>query len=128
MTQTDKITEIIERGVSEVIVRKELEARLRGKEKITLYLGIDPTGSRLHLGHAIALRKLRDFQRLGHRVIFLIGSFTALIGDTSDKDSPRQPMTLEQIEENFKTYKAQASKILDFSKIELKYNGDWLSN
>ena len=127
MTQTDKITEILERGVSEVIVRKELEARLRGKEKITLYLGIDPTGSRLHLGHAIALRKLRDFQRLGHRVIFLIGSFTALIGDTSDKDSPRQPMTLEQIEENFKTYKAQASKILDFSKIELKYNGDWLS-
>ena len=127
MPAIDKITEILERGVSEVIVRKELEARLRGKDKITLYLGIDPTGFKLHLGHAIPLRKLRDFQRLGHRVIFLIGSFTALIGDTSDKDSPRQPMTLEQIEENFKTYKAQASKILDFSKIELKYNGDWLS-
>ena len=65
MPAIDKITEILERGVSEVIVRKELEARLRGKDKITLYLGIDPTGFKLHLGHAIALRKLRDFQRLG---------------------------------------------------------------
>lgn len=127
MPKIDPIIEILERGVNEVIVRKELEARLRSKEKITLYLGIDPTGSLLHVGHAIALRKLRDFQRLGHHVIFLIGSFTALIGDTSDKDSPRQPMTLSQIEENFKTYKAQAGKILDFSKIELRYNGDWLS-
>ncbi|KKU78415.1 MAG: Tyrosine-tRNA ligase, partial [Candidatus Peregrinibacteria bacterium GW2011_GWA2_47_7] len=124
---SDAITELLERGVEEVIVRRDLEAKLRGKEKITLYLGIDPTGSRLHLGHAIALRKLRDFQRFGHRVIFLIGSFTALIGDTSDKDSPRQPMTSAQIEENFRTYKEQASKILDFSKIEIRYNGEWLS-
>jgi tyrosyl-tRNA synthetase len=100
---------------------------MRRGDKITLYLGIDPTGAKLHIGHAIPLRKLRDFQRLGHKVILLIGSFTALIGDTSDKESPRQPMTPEQIEENFKTYKAQASKILDFSKIELRYNGDWLS-
>lgn len=127
MKKTDAITEILERGVEEVIVRKELEAKLRSGDKLTLYLGIDPTGARLHIGHAIALRKLRDFQRLGHRVIFLIGSFTALIGDTSDKDSPRPPMTAEQVEENFRTYKEQASKILDFSKIELRYNGDWLS-
>lgn len=127
MPKTDPISEILERGVEEVIVRKELETRLRSKDKITLYLGIDPTGFNLHIGHAIALRKLRDFQRLGHRVILLIGNFTALIGDTSDKDSPRQPMTPEQIEANFKTYKAQAGKILDFSKIELRYNGDWLS-
>lgn len=127
MPKNDAVTEILQRGVDEVIVRTELEKLLRSGKKITLYLGIDPTGSRLHLGHAIALRKLRDFQRLGHRVIFLIGSFTALIGDTSDKNSPRPPMTPEQIEENFKTYKAQASKILDFSKIELKYNGEWLS-
>lgn len=127
MKTFDPVSELLDRATEEVIVRKELEAKLRCGEKITLYLGIDPTGARLHLGHAIALRKLRDFQRLGHRVIFLIGSFTALIGDTSDKDAPRLAMTPEQIEENFKTYKQQASKILDFSKIELKYNGDWLS-
>lgn len=126
MKQIDPIKQLLERGVSDVIVKKNLEAMLRSGKKITLYLGIDPTGSLLHIGHAIALRKLREFQQLGHRVIFLIGSFTALIGDTSDKNSMRQPMTSEQIEENFKTYKAQASKILDFSKIELRYNGDWL--
>lgn len=126
MKQQDTITQLLERGVEEVIVRKELENLLRSGKNITLYLGIDPTGSLLHIGHAIALRKLREFQQLGHRVIFLIGSFTALIGDTSDKESQRQPMTSQQIEENFKTYKAQASKILDFSKIELRYNGDWL--
>lgn len=127
MPKIDVISELLDRGVEEVIVRKELEEKLRSKTKISLYLGIDPTGSRLHLGHAIALRKLRDFQRLGHRVIFLIGDFTALIGDTSDKDSPRPPITPEQISENFRTYKAQASKILDFSKIELRQNSEWLS-
>lgn len=127
MKQVDPITQLLSRGAEEVIVKKQLDALLRSGKKITLYLGIDPTGSLLHIGHAIALRKLREFQQLGHKVIFLIGSFTALIGDTSDKDSMRQPMTLDQVEENFKTYKAQASKILDFSKIDLRYNGDWLS-
>jgi len=127
MVSVDPITELLERGVDEVIVKKELEKKLRSGEKITLYLGIDPTGNMLHIGHAIALRKLQSFQRLGHKVIFLIGSFTALIGDTSDKESARQPLTQEQIEENFKTYKKQASKILDFSKVEIRYNGDWLS-
>lgn len=126
MLKTDQISDLLSRGVDEIIVRNQLEARLRSKDRITLFLGIDPTGFRLHLGHAIALRKLRDFQRLGHRVIFLIGNFTARIGDTSDKDSPRQPLSQEQIEENFKTYKQQASTILDFSKIELRYNADWL--
>lgn len=127
MVNNDPIKELLERGVDEVIVRAELEKKLRSGEKIKLYLGIDPTGNMIHIGHAIALRKLQKFQQLGHKVIFLIGSFTALIGDTSDKDSARQPMTLEQIEENFKTYKNQASKILDFSKVEIRYNGDWLS-
>lgn len=94
--------------------------------KIRLYLGIDPTGTRLHLGHAIALRKLRDFQRLGHEVIFLVGSFTAMIGDTSDKDAMRTQLTHDQIQENFRTYKEQAAKILDFTKIQIKYNHEWL--
>lgn len=127
MPTTGDISALLSRGVQEVIIRKELEERLKSGKKLTLYLGIDPTGSRLHIGHAIALRKLHEFQNLGHRVIFLIGNFTALIGDTSDKDAARKPMTPEEIEENFRTYKAQASKILDFSKIELRYNADWLS-
>lgn len=127
MPRADPISALLNRGVQEIIIRKELEEKLKSGKKLTLYLGIDPTGSRLHIGHAIALRKLREFQRLGHRVIFLIGNFTALIGDTSDKDAPRKPMSPEEIEENFRTYKAQASKILDFSKIELRYNADWLS-
>jgi len=127
MPKKDEISELLNRGVQDVIVRKELDDRLRSGDKIKLYLGIDPTGFELHIGHAIALRKLQLFQKLGHKVIFLIGNFTALIGDTSDKDSPRQPMTPEEIKKNFRTYKTQASKILDFSKIELRYNDDWLS-
>ncbi|PJC36525.1 tyrosine--tRNA ligase [Candidatus Peregrinibacteria bacterium CG_4_9_14_0_2_um_filter_53_11] len=126
MKKHDAITDLLERGVSEVIVRSELEKRLRSGPPIKLYHGIDPTGSRLHIGHAIPLRKLRAFQELGHEVVMLIGSFTALIGDTSDKNSMRPAITQEEIEENFKTYKEQASKILDFSKVEIRYNGDWL--
>lgn len=124
-TATDPIIEVLTRGVTEVIVREELEKKMR-TQKIRLYLGIDPTGARLHLGHAIALRKLRDFQRLGHEVIFLVGSFTAMIGDTSDKDAMRTQLKQEQIQENFKTYKEQAAKILDFTKIQIKYNHEWL--
>ncbi|PIQ78177.1 tyrosine--tRNA ligase [Candidatus Peregrinibacteria bacterium CG11_big_fil_rev_8_21_14_0_20_46_8] len=123
----DPIKKVLSRGVQEVIVAQELERLLRSGKKIKLYLGIDPTGRQLHIGHAIALRKLRAFQEMDHHVIFLIGSFTALIGDTSDKESERQPLTQEQIDENFKTYKEQAEKILDFSKVEIRYNGDWLS-
>lgn len=121
------IEELLTRGVEQVIVRQTLEEKLKSGEKLKLYLGIDPTGSSIHLGHTIPLRKLRDFQRLGHQVIFLIGNFTALIGDTSDKESMRPVMTQEDIEQNFKTYKEQASKILDFSKVEIRYNADWLS-
>jgi len=121
------LEELLTRGVEQVIVRQTLEERLKSGEKLKLYLGIDPTGSQIHLGHTIPLRKLRDFQRLGHQVIFLIGNFTALIGDTSDKDSMRPVMTQQEIEENFKTYKEQASKILDFDKVEIRYNADWLS-
>jgi tyrosyl-tRNA synthetase len=121
------VKELLTRGVEQVIVRQTLEDRLNSGEKLRLYLGIDPTSPQIHLGHTIPLRKLRDFQRLGHEVIFLIGNFTALIGDTSDKDSMRPVMTQEEIELNFKTYKEQASKILDFDKVKLRYNSDWLS-
>lgn len=120
------VQELLTRGVEQVIVRQTLEDRLNSGEKLKLYMGIDPTGSNIHLGHTVPLRKLRDFQRLGHTVIFLIGNFTALIGDTSDKEAMRQPLSLKEIDKNFQDYKKQASKILDFDKVEIRYNADWL--
>lgn len=129
MAKKDEVSiqELLTRAVDQIIVRQTLEERLKSGDKLKLYLGIDPTSPQIHLGHTIPLRKLRDFQRLGHQVIFLIGNFTALIGDTSDKDGMRPVMTPDEIEANFKTYKVQASKILDFSKVELRHNADWLS-
>lgn len=120
--------EILNRGVEAVIPKKGLKEKMESGKKLRVYLGLDPTSTQIHLGNAVPLRKLRDFQMAGHHVIFLVGSFTALIGDTSDKDAMRQPLTPEQVEENFHTYKEQASKIIDFSKAEIVYNGDWLSN
>lgn len=119
--------QLLSRGVQDVIVRADLEKLLNSGKKLRVYLGIDPTSTRITLGNAVPLRKLRDFQNLGHEVIFLVGSFTALIGDTSDKDAMRKVMTQDEIESNFKTYKQQAAKILDFSKAKIMYNGDWLS-
>ena len=121
------IAEILERGVANIIPGKtELEKLLKKGTKLNIYLGIDPTSTKIHLGHAVVLRKLQQFAILGHNVTFLIGDFTALIGDTSDKDSERPSLTREEIEENFKTYKKQAEKVLDFSKVKVRYNSEWL--
>lgn len=120
--------DITDRRVTNIIPnKKKLEELLNSKKKLNVYLGIDPTATRIHIGHAVVLRKLQEFVELGHNVTFLIGDFTALIGDTSDKDTERPVLTYEQIKENFKTYKSQASKILDFSKIKVKFNSTWLS-
>jgi len=129
MVNTDpkKIDEILTRGVEDVIVREELRKKLLSGNKIRLYLGIDPTGADLHLGHVVVLWKLRDFQDLGHEVILLIGDFTAKIGDPTGRDSARKVLTEKEIKNNFKYYKKQASKILDFSKVKIKYNSSWLS-
>jgi tyrosyl-tRNA synthetase len=129
MTDTNpkKIEEILTRGVEEAIVREELKKKLLSGKKIRLYLGIDPTGGDLHLGHVVVLWKLRDFQDLGHEVILLIGDFTARIGDPSGKDVARKPLSEKEVKENFKNYKKQASKILDFTKVKIKYNSTWLS-
>lgn len=126
-TNTDKIDEILNRGVESVIVKESLRNKLLSGQKIRLYFGVDPTGSVLHLGHAVSLWKLRDFQELGHEVILLIGDFTAKIGDPSGRDSERKPLSDSEIKENFKSYKKQASKILNFSKVKIKYNSSWLS-
>ena len=122
-----KIKEILNRGVEDVIVKDDLKKKLLSGEKIRLYFGVDPTGAVLHLGHAVNLWKLRDFQDLGHEVILLIGDFTARIGDPSGKDTARKPLTEKEVKENFKSYKKQASKILDFTKVKIKYNSTWLS-
>lgn len=124
----DKIEELLTRGVANIIPSKDSLKKLLGSgKKLNVYLGIDPTATKIHLGHAVSLRKLQKFADHGHNVTFLIGDFTALIGDTSDKDSERPVLTHAQIKENFKTYKKQAEKILDFSKVKVRHNSEWLS-
>ena len=124
----DKIEELLTRGVANIIPNKEeLKKLLASGKKLNVYLGIDPTAIKIHLGHAVVLRKLNEFAKLGHNVTFLIGDFTALVGDTSDKDSERPILTPEEIEENFRTYKRQAEKILDFTTVKIRKNSEWLS-
>ncbi len=121
-----KIKEILERGVEEKIDEKNLERKLRSGKKLRIKLGIDPTSPNLHLGRSIPLLKLRDFQELGHQVVFIIGDFTGIIGDTSDKESERPMLTEEKIKQNLETYKEQAGKIIDLKKAEVRYNSEWL--
>lgn len=128
MQSDEKINELMTRGVVNVIPGAHyLRSKLESGQKLNVYLGIDPTATKIHIGHAVALRKLKQFAELGHYVTFLIGDFTALIGDTSDKNDERPVLTSEQIEENFQTYKSQAEKILDFEKVTVKHNSEWLS-
>lgn len=123
----DKIDQVITLGVTNIIPgKKELEKLLRSGKKLNIYLGVDPTATRIHIGHAVPIRKLQEFVELGHHVTFLIGDFTALIGDSSDKESERPILTYKEIKQNFKTYKKQASKILDFSKVDVRFNSEWL--
>lgn len=124
-TDPKKIKEVLERGVEEVIVKKHLEKRLRAGKKLRVKFGIDPTSADLHLGHSIPLQKLRQFQELGHQVIFLIGDFTAQIGDPSARVATRKPLKEQQIRQNMRDYIRQASKVLDFNKVEIRYNSEW---
>ncbi len=120
--------ESLERGITTILPTKEgLQSLLNSDKTLNIYLGIDPTATRIHLGHAVALRKLQSFVEMGHNVTFLIGDFTALIGDTSDKDTERPVLTSEEIQQNFATYKEQASKIIDFTQVSVKFNSEWLS-
>jgi tyrosyl-tRNA synthetase len=122
----EKINELLTRGVEEVIEKTELEKALKKGKKLRVKLGIDPTSPNIHIGRAVVLWKLRAFQDLGHQVVFIVGDFTGLIGDTSDKDSER-PMLLEsEVKNNLKTYFEQAYKILDKKKTEVHYNSKWL--
>src|SRR5690349_9829291 len=106
---------------------RELRERLAEGRPLRVYCGYDPTSSDLHLGHTITMRKLRQFQDLGHEVTFLIGSYTALVGDPSDKNKARPILTQEQVAENAKSYAEQAYRILDRNKTKVRYNGEWLA-
>jgi len=122
------MSNLLSRSVTTILPTRELlEQKLESNTHLNVYLGIDPTATRIHLGHAVALRKLQRFVEEGHNVTFLIGDFTALIGDTSDKDTERPVLTNEEINENFKTYQEQASKIVDFSKVSVRKNSEWLA-
>jgi tyrosyl-tRNA synthetase len=122
-----KIQHLLERGVEQVIERDHLEKALRSGKKLRVKLGIDPTGKKIHIGRAVVLWKLREFQELGHKVIFLIGDYTATIGDPSDKLEKRPILTKRQIQANLKDYLPQVGKILDLKKVEVRYNSEWLS-
>jgi tyrosyl-tRNA synthetase len=121
-----KDEELLTRSVAKVIPTDVAKEKLKGKETLRVYWGIDPTSTNIHLGHTIPMRKLKAFADAGHHAIFLIGSFTAMLGDPSDKESMRQPLTRKEVEDNMKTYKKQAEKVIDFSKVEIVYNHEWL--
>ena len=123
----DPIEELLTRGVTEVIDKDRLKARLLSGEKLRVKLGIDPTGPNIHIGRAVVLWKLKEFQDLGHQIIFIVGDYTAQIGDPSDKFAKRPFLSEEEVVKNMKTYKEQLSRILDVSKVEWRKNSQWLS-
>jgi len=121
----------LKKGVAEIIPEAELKAKLENSLKtgkpLRVYLGVDPTAPDLHLGHTVVLRKLKHFQDLGHTAIFLIGDFSAMIGDPTGVSETRPPLTPEQVDANARTYLEQVYKILDREKTEVRYNSEWLS-
>ncbi len=122
----DQLSEIA-RGAEEILVEEELVEKLKSGRPLRVKTGFDPTAPDLHLGHTVLINKMRQFQELGHTVIFLIGDFTGLIGDPSGKNATRPPLTPEQIEDNAHTYKEQVFKILDPEKTEIRYNSQWMN-
>lgn len=122
-----RIERLLTRNVEDVIERPHLKAALRSGKKLRVKLGIDPTGAKIHIGRAVVLWKLREFQDLGHKVVLIIGDYTALIGDASDKLQKRPMLTAADIKKNLKTYLAQIGMIIDIKKAEVRYNSEWLS-
>ena len=125
-TNSQKIKDILERGVEDVIVKEHLEEALKSGRQLRVKFGIDPTGPKIHLGRASTLSKLKAFQDLGHLIVLIIGDFTATIGDPSDKLSKRPTLTKEQVKKNMRDYAKQIGKLLDMDKVELRYNSKWL--
>ncbi|WP_078758182.1 tyrosine--tRNA ligase [Novilysobacter spongiicola] len=124
-TSIDSALELIGRGADEILKRDELVARLQLGRPLRIKAGFDPTAPDLHLGHTVLLNKLRQFQDLGHQVIFLIGDFTGMIGDPSGKSATRKPLTREQVLANADTYAQQVFKVLDRDRTEVRFNSEW---
>lgn len=131
LRDVDKQLEIIKRGTVEIIsegeLRKKIEKSAKSKQPLIIKAGFDPSAPDIHLGHTVLLRKLRHFQQLGHRVVFLIGDHTAMIGDPSGVSKTRPRLTKKEVRRNAKTYEKQISKILDIKKLEIRFNSEWLS-
>ena len=126
MLSVEEQLKVITSGTMQIVPMEELKAKLAKGVPLNIKLGVDPTSPDLHLGHAVPLRKMRQFQDLGHRVTLIIGNGTALIGDPSGRDSTRPPLTEEQVEANAKTYVEQAMKVLDPERTTIVHNGEWL--
>jgi len=124
-TDVDGALAIIKRGADELILDADMRKKLESGRKLRIKLGLDPTAPDLHLGHTVVLNKMRQFQDLGHTVIFLIGDFTSMIGDPSGRNTTRPPLTREQIEANAQTYFSQASLVLNPEQTEIRYNSEW---
>ncbi len=122
----EKINSILNRGTIEVLVKADLEKKLTSGKQLKIKFGIDPSGSDLHIGHMVPIRKLREFQELGHKIFLLFGNFTGQIGDPTGKDQARTIKTQEQLEANAKHYLKQVQGTLDLKKIEVVWNADWL--
>src|SRR4051812_32620329 len=125
MNELDQALALIARGADEIIKKEDLEARLKTGRPLRIKAGFDPTAPDLHLGHTVLLNKMRQFQDLGHTVIFLIGDFTGMIGDPTGKNVTRKPLTPEDIASNAKTYADQVYKVLDRERTEVRFNSEW---
>ncbi|APG03948.1 tyrosine--tRNA ligase [Luteibacter rhizovicinus DSM 16549] len=125
MNELDQALALIARGADEIIKKEDLEARLKTGRPLRIKAGFDPTAPDLHLGHTVLLNKMRQFQDLGHQVIFLIGDFTGMIGDPTGKNVTRKPLTREDVLANAETYAEQVFKVLDRDKTELRFNSEW---
>jgi len=125
-TSKEKIEAILSRGVVDVIQKDELKKKLASGKELRIKLGIDPSGADLHIGHMVVIKKLKEFQDMGHKIILLFGNFTGQIGDPTGKMESRKPKTKEELEKNAKKYIDQVSILLDTSKIEVRWNADWL--
>lgn len=122
----DEAFAYVTKGCVDVVTSEALQAKLARGRPLTVKVGFDPTAPDIHLGHTVLMRKMRHFQDLGHRVVFLIGDFTGMIGDPTGRSRTRPPLTREEIERNAETYKAQAFKILDPVETEIRFNSEWL--
>ena len=128
MIAVDEFLEIISRGADEILVFDELKKKLASGKSLRIKAGFDPTAPDLHLGHTVLINKLRQFQDLGHQVLFLIGDFTGMIGDPTGKSATRSPLSREQINENAETYQQQIFKILDPDSTCIEFNSSWMNN